>query len=52
MPEGFEQINFVGFDRYKFQLVHLPVSAWNRLKVELLRWHETFEVSPLPSLAQ
>jgi hypothetical protein len=33
-------------------MVHLPVSAWNRLKSELLRWHETFEVSPLPSLAQ
>ncbi len=33
-------------------LVHLPVSAWNRLKSELLHWHETFELSPLPSPAQ
>lgn len=36
---------------YRF-LEHLLVSAWNRLKYELLRWHETFEVSPQPSLAQ
>jgi hypothetical protein len=32
-------------------VVHLPVSAWNRLKSELIRWHETFEISPPPSLA-
>lgn len=33
-------------------LVHLPVMAWNLIKSELVRWHETFQVSPLPSLAQ
>jgi hypothetical protein len=32
-------------------MVHLPVSAWNRLKSELLRWHETFEASSLSSFA-
>jgi hypothetical protein len=34
------------------RLVHLLASAWNRLKTELLQWHETFEVSPRPSLMQ
>lgn len=31
-------------------VVHFPVMNWNGLKSELIRWHETFKVSPLPSL--
>ncbi len=33
-------------------LVHFPIAAWNRLKAELLRWHEAFEALPLPSPTQ
>lgn len=36
----------------KLLLVPFTVTAWNSLKAELLRWHETFELLPLQSLAQ